>query len=104
MSDQPSDSPSEPSADPRTARFEELMDFPAEVRLRAVGDAGEDLSARCAAAVISVRPDGLLHLDEVASKQGRFVSVRVTVAAASADQLRAYYAALHAVEQVRIVF
>lgn len=104
MSDQPDDPSAGSPEDPRTARFEELMEFPAEVRLRALGDAAEDLSARCAAAVISVRPDGLIHLDEVASKRGRFVSVRVSVAAASAEQLRAYYVALHAVEQVRLVF
>ncbi len=84
--------------------FEELMDFPAEVRLRAVGDQSEALSARCAAAVIGVRPDGLVAMDEKPSSKGKYLSVRLTVVAASADQLRTYYAALHAVDDVRIVF
>ena len=89
---------------PTPPRFEDLMEFPARVRLRALGDAHEEITSRCAAAVIAVRPDGLVEVDVVASKRGNFVSVRVHVEAWHADELRAYYQALHAVDGVRVVF
>jgi putative lipoic acid-binding regulatory protein len=86
-----------------TPSFDELLEFPAELVLRAVGNASEDLAARCAGAVVTLHPSGLLAVDEVPSSRGRFSSVRLKVQVESADQLRSLYAALKTVDGVRMV-
>jgi len=86
-----------------TPSFDELLEFPAELVLRAVGDASDDLTARCASAVAALNPSGLMAVDEVPSRRGRFSSVRLKVQVDSADQLRSLYAALKAVDGIRMV-
>jgi putative lipoic acid-binding regulatory protein len=84
-------------------RFEDLVEFPVLFVFRAVGAAEADFPGRCVAALTAAlgRPPTSHELRPSAG--GRFVGVHLGAMVASADELRAVYAALQALEGVRVV-
>lgn len=88
---------------PRKATLEDLMEFPAELVLRVMGERSEALVTRCTEVVTEVLgrgPDGVVVQP---SSKGNFQSVRLRVRVETADEVREASAALKAVEGVRLV-
>ncbi len=86
-----------------TPPLEELIDFPAVFVFRAMGDAGDDFADRCVAAVrdaLGRDPEGV---ETRPSKGNRFLAVRVGALVLEPADIHAAYAALKAVEGVRLV-
>lgn len=88
---------------PRKATLEDLMEFPAELVLRVVGDRSEDLIVRCTDVVTGSLGRAPLHVDVQPSSQGNFQSVRLRVRVECADEVRTTSNALRAVTGVRLV-
>lgn len=86
-----------------TPSIDELIDFPTVFVFRAMGDADDGFPDRCVAAVheaLGRAPEGV---ETRASRQARFLAVRVGAVVISTDEIYAVYAALRAVEGVRLV-
>lgn len=81
-------------------QLEDLVDFPTPWTFRAVGATTPTLLDQCAGAVAHSVGRGVEQIDSQPSSKGRWTAVRVKVMVESADEVRAAYAALKAVEGV----
>ena len=88
---------------PKTASLEDLMEFPAELVLRVMGERSDDLVARCTAVVTGSLGRAPLDVDVQPSSRGNFLSVRLRVRVESADEVRTTSSALKVVAGVRLV-
>jgi len=89
---------------PSKATLEDLMEFPAELVLRVMGERSDDLIERCTDVVTGSLGRAPIHVDVQPSSRGNFQSVRLRVRVESADEVRATSRALKAVPGVRLVF
>ena len=89
--------------DDSRARFEDLVEFPAVFTFRAVGAAADDYLDRCLARVEELLERPVSRHEIRPSSHGRWVSVRIAVEVRSADEIRAVYGALHAIDGTRMV-
>lgn len=78
-----------------TPPLEELIDFPSRFTFRALCNAEPGLALRLQAALESAI-GAAAEVSERPSSKGRFVSIHLAAEVASADSLRAGYAALRA--------
>lgn len=88
---------------PKKATLEDLMDFPAELVLRVVGEASESLADRCAQTLVDALGRAPLGVSVQPSSQGNYLSVRLRVQVETADEVRGASAALRDVPGVRLV-
>lgn len=84
-------------------RLDALMDFPAPFVFRVVARSAEGLQARCTAIVEAVLQRPAEHVDVATSGQGRWTSVRVHATVRSAEEVVETYAALRAVEGLKLL-
>lgn len=83
--------------------LDDLVSFPSLMVFRAVGPDGVVFPAECLAAVDRALGRTPTSHELLRSAQGRWISVRVAATVVSADEVRAVYAALQAVDGVRLV-
>jgi putative lipoic acid-binding regulatory protein len=83
--------------------LEELIEFPATFTFRAVADTSPDIIDLCEQAVSNALGRKVMQTASNPSKNGRFCSVRVTATVISADEIRAAYAAIHALDGIRMM-
>ena len=83
--------------------LEELIDFPATFTFRAVADASPDIKEHCEQAVAKALDRQVIQTASQPSKNGRFCSVRVTATVVNADEVRAAYAAIHALDGIKML-
>ena len=83
--------------------IDDLVAFPSQMVFRAVGPDGVEFPARCLAAVEGALGRASLSHEQLRSAQGRWISVRVGATVTSAEDVQAVFAALQAVDGVRIV-
>ncbi len=87
-------------ADPK-GPDETLIEFPAELSIKAIGLASDDFESLVFDIVAKhVDSSAQLSVSQLQSSKGKYVSVRVQLTAHSHDQLKAIYADLHAHERV----
>jgi putative lipoic acid-binding regulatory protein len=83
--------------------LDDLVAFPALMVFRAVGPDGDVFPALCLAAVEQALGRSPTSHELMRSKQGRWMSVRVAATVTCADDVRAVFAALQAIDGVRVV-
>jgi putative lipoic acid-binding regulatory protein len=83
--------------------LEELIDFPATFTFRAVVDTSPDIMALCEQAVSKALGRKVIQTESNPSKNGRFCSVRITATVTSADEVRSAYAAIHALDGIKML-
>jgi len=83
--------------------LEDLLEFPTRFTFRAMGVAEETLVERCAQVVLDVTGRSAESVDQRESAAGRYRSVHLTVWMDTADQIRAIFAGLRALQGVRLV-
>ncbi|MEL6345158.1 MAG: DUF493 domain-containing protein [Myxococcota bacterium] len=83
--------------------FEDLMDFPAEMTFRVVGDATALFRAASESAVFETLGRAASPVAVQPSKGGKYWVVRLTVTVDNADEIRALYQALNGVDGARMV-
>ncbi len=84
-------------------RFEELLTFPCLFVFRVVAHTGEETKRACEAALLAVLSRPAEGVEVKPSSKGNYQAIRIGVTVISADEIRALYAALNAVEGVRMV-
>lgn len=87
----------------RPSSLEELLEFPCDYQFKAMGPNDEhgDFFRAVHAAVTSVVPVPLDAVKARPSSKGTFQSVTVLVRAHNVDQIKAIYAALHRVPDLK---
>lgn len=88
---------------PSPPTLEELVDFPTEFTFRAVGPNGPGFAPQCEAAVYAALGRPADKVQQQASKGKAWVSVRLTVQLANADQARAVYHLLGKIQGVKML-
>ncbi len=96
--------PERPTTKPQAAP-ESALEFPCRFPIKVMGEAGEDQGESFEALVVTVvrrhAPDlGEGAVARRASREGRYLSLTVTVNATSREQLDAIYRALTALDEV----
>lgn len=86
-----------------TPPLEDLVEFPSVFVFRAVGDAQDDLAGRCATALAQSLGRPAERVETHPSSAGRFLSVRLAATVLAPADILAVYAALRAVQGVRLV-
>ncbi len=81
-------------------QLEDLVEFPTWWTFRAVGATTPALEGRCRQAVEHSVGREVLDLDTKPSSKGKWTAVRLKVVVQSADEVRAAYQALRAVDGV----
>lgn len=84
-------------------KLEDLMDFPSVFTFRVMGEATDTLPDRCSAALTGALERPPEHVELRESSAGRYLAVRLGARVDTPDQIYAVYAALRAVEGVRLV-
>ena len=84
-------------------RFEDLLEFPTDFTFRAVCEAEPNILADCRAAVAEILSRPVSKTATQPSRKGNYVVVRLTATVLDADEIRAVYAGLDAVDGVRMV-
>ncbi|MFG6136769.1 HP0495 family protein [Halomonas sp. B23F22_10] len=80
------------------------IEFPCDYPVKVVGDAAEDFTALVCQVVTRHDPEFDANaIQVVPSRNGRFVSVRITLRATGEAQLQALFAELKACERVHMV-
>lgn len=80
------------------------IEFPCDYPIKVVGDAAEDFTAMVCQVVSRHDPAfDASTLQSVPSRNGRFVSLRLTLRATGEDQLQALFAELKATDRVHMV-
>ncbi len=80
------------------------IEFPCDYPIKVVGDAAEDFTAMVCQVVTRHDPEfDAESIQIVPSRNGRFVSVRITLRATGEAQLQALFAELKACERVHMV-
>ena len=83
---------------------EPLIEFPCDYPIKVIGDAAEDFSAEILTVVHRYDPElDPTQLEAVPSRNGRFVSLRLTIRATGEEQLRGLFAELKATGRVHMV-
>ena len=81
-----------------------LIEFPCDYPIKVIGDAAEDFSAEILTVVHRHDPQlDPTQLEAVPSRNGRFVSLRLTIRATGEEQLRQLFAELKATGRVHMV-
>lgn len=91
---------SQPEARPR---LEDLMEFPAAFTFCVIAEDTAVLIADCRARVESTLDRPALEVQDRASRESRYRSVKVTTMVLSADEVRAVYAELKTVPGLRML-
>jgi len=87
----------------KTPPLEELLEFPTRFTFRVVADHQDSLEADVRGRVESVLGRPAVAVSSVGSSQGAFTSIRVTVVATTADEIRSVYAELQGVAGIRML-
>lgn len=88
---------------PAQKRFEELLSFPTAFTFRAVGTADAAVQAACQDALAATLGRAAEQVAIQPSRAGSYWVIRLTATVHSGDEIRAVYAALDAVPQIRMV-
>jgi len=89
--------------EPAKATLEDLMEFPAELVLRVLGETSDSLADRCTATLGETMGRAPLDVSVQPSSKGNYLSVRLRVRVDTADEVREASAALRGVTGVRLV-
>lgn len=79
---------------------ETLIEFPADLTVKAMGLNTPDFKALISSLVLPLIEPADVRVTTVPSKEGKYLSVRVNFVATSLDQLQSVYAALRAESRV----
>jgi putative lipoic acid-binding regulatory protein len=83
--------------------LEDLVDFPTLFTFRALAAPREGLLQACQQAAEATLGRGIDEINERPSKNARWVSVRISIQVISAEEIRSTYAAIHAVDGVKMM-
>ena len=81
----------------------DLLDFPCMFIFRAVAGGQEQTRIDCESAVADTLSRPVQGVEVKPSSKGNYQVIRLGVTVLSTDEVRAVYAALHAVEGVRLI-
>ena len=87
----------------KTPELEDLVDFPTLFTFRALAAPREGMLADCQNAAEAELGRAIEEINERPSKNGKWVSVRVSVQVENAEEIRGTYAALRAVDGVKMM-
>ena len=79
---------------------ESLIEFPADISVKAMGLNTEDFEARVSALVMPHIQPAAVNVSTIPSKKGKYISIRVNFIAQNQEQLQRVYAALHSEPRV----
>ena len=83
--------------------LKDLVDFPTLFTFRALAAPREGLLEACQRAAELTLGRGINEINERPSKNARWVSVRISIEVVSAEEIRSTYAAIHAVDGVKMM-
>lgn len=84
-------------------RLEDLMSFPVSFTFRVIVAAGPEIGALCAECVVLGIGREVEAVEVQPSSQGRWVAVRVRARVESAEEIRAAWALLGAIDGVKLL-